>query len=415
MNARQKLESASQARHKAQRAAPLCLLLAFTSLACVTRETFYLEVLGSVTDAATAAPLADVEVRSLEEATRTDGSGRYRLRVARGLRELTYVAPGRTPVRKLVVVRERRDAKRDVTLDVLMPAPGAAARKRLVVQRGYATDSTAKDLPLEVGDSTLVSTIDELGNDDEAVSLGHPERVYAPVWAPGSEDAIFYNVTTPGKTAETRFDLMGVHRYNVSSRTDARLWGGMGRATQLVAVSPSGDAFVASTPQNAFLVEGLTGGRESVIYGTTTAGARTGTVLGAFWAPDASIYLAVSDPIGDAASESRIARLPAPGQAAETGNDRLVASTTEFFKHPVALSDGRLLFSYATLADATRHGIRLRETDGTVRDLLPGGWQPVSLVGDILLYIQDDDLHRRNLTTGQDLVIAQATEWAAWR
>jgi hypothetical protein len=379
---------------------------------CVTHETVFADVLGLVVDASTSSPLADVEVRCSESTTHTDGNGRYRLRVPRGLRQLTYAAVDRPPVRKLVVVRQSQE----ITLDALLPAAHPTARPRLVFQRGFYTDSMNQDLPIEAGDASLVSVADDLGNDDQGLALGHV--VKRPVWGEGDDDAVYYSVQTVGKNSDTRFDLMGVYRYAFDSKTAVRVWGGKYRDTEFVAMAPTGDAFVASTNGTAYLVEDFRGTpKETIVLEASKPPNRTGAFVGLAWAPSALIHLSVQQPVGESGVQGRVVQIDRTHPPASTAAGELspfLASDNEYLSDPLPLADGRMIYFYLS-GDRSHRGLRLRETDGTTRDLLPGAWTAVSLQGDVLLYIQDNDLHRRTLTGGQDLVIAQGTAWAAWR
>jgi hypothetical protein len=387
----------------------------FTSLAltsgCPEGERVTAEVEGMVIDAETVAPLVDVEVRSRLSSGRTDASGRYRLPVSRGLRELTYAAPGRASVRKLVVVR----GPEAITLDVLVPREMGPRRRRLVFQRGTATDNAVKELPLETGDDTLVSIADDLGNDDVGFPVGHAEGTINPVWAASDEDAIYFGVRTFGPPGDRRFDSLGVYRYDLVTQQARRLWGGQYRDPDFVAVAPSGDAVVASTRQKVYLIEGLRSTpQETILYeATPVVGALLGGITAIAWAPQSKIHLSVSEPNTEGPHDMIIVKRR-PSDAVPGAQMPLLASETDYFTDLVPLADGRLLYGYIG-SDGSRRGIGLIEVDGSKRDLLPDATKPVSLEGGVLLYIVKDELHRRDLVSGLDLVIAQGTRWAAWR
>ena len=171
--------------------------------------------------------------------------------MSKGVREITYALPDRTPLRKYVVARKAGE----IQLDVLYPS-GPARPRRLVLQRGPAIDESGNDLDREAGEANLISVSDELGNDETFLALGHRGggSLYSPVWD-GVGNAIYYSYTNFSIDDRYRGDY-GVFHYDLDGKKRTRVWGAPKYQVnpESIALSPEGTAIVASMQGSSVIV-----------------------------------------------------------------------------------------------------------------------------------------------------------------
>jgi hypothetical protein len=175
-----------------------------------------------------------------------------------------------------------------------------------------------------------------------------------------------------------------------------------------IAVASDGQALVASNG-NAFLFQEplVRSDKVSKLYSPSSlAGASVSSLA---WGPSANLYVGLWDTNGlpNGLIRHRIDRFSVDFTSHET--------FLEDADRPLPLSDGALVYWHggARILDP---GLRLREVDGTTRDLMPGDWIfPIAFdrAANAVTYRLKDELHRRNLTTGLDLVIVQSVDTAS--
>jgi hypothetical protein len=269
------------------------LVLALVALGgCAGRELPVAALSGVILDAASGAPLVGVKVQSKQASTASDDSGHYKLTVTQGVREITYAAPDRPPVRKFVVAKSAEA----IQLDVLYPATGPAARRALVLARGLALAEDGGALVREAGEENLVSVTDDLGNEETFLALGHGGYpVYSPVWDPAA-DAIYYGVQSVLSTKD-KLDQLGVFRFDLAGGRK-RVWGpDTALGPESIAVAPDGKSLAASLQQSVLVVRDLAGSPRAEVLreGPSQVTAIWGFADPVAWAPGPDILLPAYD------------------------------------------------------------------------------------------------------------------------
>jgi hypothetical protein len=367
-------------------------LLAVSCAGCPRPEVHAL-VAGVVIDANTQRPVAGVEIISHGQTATTDAAGHYVLAITGGVRELTIVPPDGRPLRKYVVARDASDLR----LDVLVPPPGESPTPSLLLQRGYWSDSENENLPLDAGNRALVSGVDAFGNGDTFFAPASGHSVESPVWAPAG-DAFYFSDVAYHVHHDDPLNY-GLKRFDPSSGKTTNMWFDE-TSPHTIAVAPDGDALVAASSSGIYMFEGLLGARPS--HRLIPIG-----VNWVAWGPSEEIYASMLEMVGPATHRSRMTRLWANGQTRD-------GTFLEDASRPLPLADGGLVYYYDG-RDVEEPLIRLREPDGTTRDLMRGNVFPAAFdrAANALTYRLGDELHRRDLGTGLDLVIVQAVAFAS--
>jgi hypothetical protein len=379
-------------------AAALALLV--TACAGCSQPQVHARVVGLVVEAATERPLTGVAVTSHGMTATTDSDGRYELDVTVGVRELTFVLLDGRQLRKFVIPRDASD----VRLDVLVPAVGASRTPELLLQRRYPSDKDSNDLSFDAGNQFLLSATDAFGNDDHFFTppWNNYQRPDSPVWSP-TGDAIYFSDRT-GVNHGDELPLRGLQRFEPATGTLTHMWF-KAHQTDCIAVAPDGQALVASNG-NAYLFREplVRSNKVSDIYAPTSQeGASVSFVA---WGPSANLYVGLWDTGGlpNGRVHHHIERFSTDLTSHETFLDDA--------DRPLPLADGALIYWHGgdRIFDP---GLRLREVDGTTRDLMPGDWIfPIAFdrAANAVTYLLEQQLHRRNLTTGLDLVIVQSVD-----
>lgn len=357
-------------------------------------------------DAATGTPVPNVEVRWDKTSARTDETGRYTLPVARGVRAVSYRLADASTIRKQVIVR----LEDTIQLDVLVREETAEPRHQLVLDRGNAYDDTGAPIPNDQADPAILSTADELGNDQQALRLG-VRYAYSPIWTPEG-DAIYYARSgTAARPSEIRTEE-GVFRYDLATRTTKQIFGPDATlGPQSIALSPNGTRMIAAAQKEVYLIENL---RDPTPTGRLILQSPRSpddwTVSDVAWAPHPSMYLTIQQRHPET-SGARISRINPDDLSTEPA---FVADDGNHVTSPLPLGDGRLLFQHVARSLESR-SIWIRDNTGAVAEFLSPGMFPVDLdpAGRIFLYINKENLHRRDLVSGLDLVIANSVRSAS--
>ena len=302
-----------------------------------------------------------------------------------------------------------------VQLDVLYPTPGATPRRKLVLDRGLASRG-GSPIHQDAGEQRLISISDDLGNDESFLALGHGGYpVYSPVWDPSGQ-SIYYAVE--GILAhEDQLVNLGVFRYELDQKKRTRVWGAgqTGVDPQAIALSPDGNAMVASNTKSILLLTNLRGStvQSQVLGQATPVASNWGFSPPVAWAPSAFVYVPAYDK--DATSGAgRILRSSPEDRRLEPA---VVVAGQDIANFPLPLSDGRFLFtrSSSTPSPTDPGSIWVAQADGSVSELFGPAKLAVAFDPEtqILLYITRDQLHRRDLKTGRDLVIVSLARSAA--
>ena len=93
---------------------------------------------------------------------------------------------------------------------------------------------------------------------------------------------------------------------------------------------------------------------------------------------------------------------------------RFAGAKDEILNYPVPLADGRVLFTKWS-GDLARAAIRIGDENGQTKELFGPAWLPVAYDPDsnVLIYIRDYQLHRRDLASGLNLVLVSYVRSAA--
>lgn len=379
-----------------------CALLAVACTGCPQAQVHALLV-GSVVDATTERPIAGVAVSSRGLTATTDGEGRYSLDIPVGVREVRFALPDGRNLRKYAVPR----GAGNIRIDVLVPDAGAPPPPALLLQRGDNFDEALQDLSFEAGNQFMLSETDALGNDDHFFApRWTSQEVESPVWSPAG-DAIYFS-DRQGVARADALPSRGLQRIDPATGEVTHLWF-QASAPDSIAIAPDGHALVATDGASVYLFHNLL---EPPVTHTTVVTPMPGPNRGFQWLAWASgndIYAGVAEPVDAAASAFRyhIERLSETGEVLDP---RVVEDATR----PLPLADGALVYWHGGAAVADP-GLRLLE-NGTTRDLMKGdGLFPVAFdrATNALTYRRGNELHRRNLETGLDLVIVQSVRSAS--
>jgi hypothetical protein len=276
-------------------------------------------------------------------------------------------------------------------------------------------DQVARPVRREAGEEQMVSITDDLGNDDRALTLGYRgHSARTPIWSPAA-DAIYFGVYGFAVHSDEAKKIEGVFRYDMATGQVRQLWvadhGTWVDGVWSLALSPDGNSMVAAGQSIAYLVEDLLGPsprHRIVLDHKTAAGRPLGGLQGVAWAPSAFFYLELEDRDDPRIPRGRIARVRPDNLQIEP--KFIESEPGELVRCPLPLADGRVM-----LGHTAGPSIMVADAAGVVSDLGILGYCPVALdpAANVLFYLDRHNLHRRNLTTGTDLVIVQSVESAS--
>jgi hypothetical protein len=379
-------------------------LLAVACTGCPQAQVHALLV-GSVVDATTERPIPGVAVSSHGQTATTDGDGHYSLDITVGVREVRFGLPDGRSLHKYAVPR----GAGKIRVDVLVPTAGAPPAPALLLQRGDSFDQALQDLSFDAGNQFMLSETDALGNDDHFFAPHWTsQQVESPVWSP-TADAIYFS-DRQGVAHPDELPSRGLQRLDPATGEVTHLWF-QASPPNSIAIAPDGHALVATDEASVYLFQHLL---EPPVTHTTVITPTPGPNRGfqwLAWSPGNDIYAGVAEPVGAGASAFRyhIERLSPTGEVLDP---QVVDDATR----PLPLGDGALVYCHGGQGVADP-GVRLLE-NGTTRELMKGDWLfPVAFdrATNNLTYRSGSDLHRRNLETGLDLVIAQSVRSASLR
>jgi hypothetical protein len=362
-------------------------------------------VAGTVLDAHSMAPLPGVDISWKSHKVTSDSAGRYEIRLPAGVREISFAAPNRPLVRKIIIVREPGARVRQ---DALIPGSPETPRKVLALDRGSRTARKGKDLDSDVSGDSSISLADEYGNHDQLLGLQTGRmRVHSPVWL-GPETIAFAKagvIHDPKKSV-----LLGVFQYRTDSGAIRQIASGIG--AQFLSKAPRKEALAIAGQKDLYIMDSLTD-PTSVrrIFGVA---ANRGFLLSVAWAPDDRIYFTVEDSIQlddrHFLSRSRIASIKADG----TGLEPDWASDTQYsYRYPVAHGADILFCRFAL--DGTQQTLWNRNIrTGQTKPVLEPGLRAVHTGSGRVYYIYKQDLHLRDVKSGADWVIVNSVTEASY-
>ena len=363
---------------------------------------------GTVLDAATWKPLANVKVSGAGTPAVTDSAGKYRLEVPAGIHTLTFAATGRPPAVKLLVARP---GAASIRLDALLPAakPGLG---RLVLDRGALLDSGGKPLSGRPPSEATITWTDAFGNQDQFVNLGvRGFRTYSPIWNADGR-AIFYGVEGTFHKQEDRQKL-GAFRYEPGTNKTSPVLQGTGIID--LRLAPTGNVLAACGQRELFVITkpDKPSPNSQVIMSLSKG---KGSLLGAAWGPELWLYVTVDDQIPVDArrsyNRSRIARIHATGRDLSAS---WAADMAYCFRYACPAPDGKeMLYSRFRLDGKDPVILAKNLASGAVRTVASQAMRPVRFDSKQgrLYYILQNDLHLRELKSGTDLVLATSVESA---
>lgn len=396
----------SSAAGDLRRALPAaCLALAAILSLGLTPSALAGTVSGTVLDAATWKPLANVKVSGAGNPAVTDSAGKYRLDVPAGIHSLTFTATGRPPTVKFMVVRPGASLRLDALLPAAKAGPG-----RWVLDRGALLDPDGKPLAGRPASGATVARTDAFGNQDQFVDLGvRGFRTCSPIWnADGT--AIFYGVEGTSQKQEDRQKL-GAFRFDLATRKSSPVMQGTGVID--LRIAPTGNVLAASGQRELFVITkpDKPSPNAQLIMSISKG---KGWVLGAAWGPELWLYTTVDDqiPIDKRRSynRSRIARIHATGRDL---NAAWAADTAYSFRYACPSPDGKeMLYSRFRLDGKEPVILAKNLTSGAVRTVAAQAMRPVRFEPrqGRLYYIHQGDLHVRDLKSAVDLVLVSSVE-----
>jgi len=356
-------------------------------------------VTGVVLDAGTLRPLPGVTVSWKSHSATSDKAGRYQLEVMAGVRELIFSARDRSAVNKMLLIR---NAGSRVRLDAMLPKPGGAGGKVLVLDRGSRAGEHGRDLASDVAADSSISLADEFGNNDQILQLKTgSDRVHSPVWITRERIA---------------FAKEGLHEPQSSKRQGVFEFQSNAALIQPLAAE-TGIRFLSKPAQRESLAIG--GDKDLYVLDSLSKpaalrrifglGAREGFVLSIFWAMDDRIYFTVDDrvPLDDRhyLTRSRIGSVKPDGADLKTD---WASDPGYSFRYPAMGENGAILFGRFDL-DGKHQGLWSRgPANEKMTAVAAPALRAIHIESGRLYYIYQQDLHLRILGTGDDWVIVNS-------
>jgi hypothetical protein len=363
-------------------------------------------IMGTVLDSGAMAPLPGVEVSWRSQKVTSDKSGHYEIEVPAGVREISFSAPHRPPVRKVLIVRKPGSRVRQ---DVLLPNSPATPRKVLALDRGSRVGQHGKDLDSDVSADSTISLADEYGNHDQLLTLNIGRyRVHSPVWlnamtiAFGKEGVLHH--------AENSRRL-GVFQFQSDSTRIQQITSEIG--AHFLSKSPQNDALAIASQKDLYIMDSLSNPASlRRIFGLD---ANKGFLLSIAWAPDDRIYFTVDDSVQlddrHYLNRSRIASMKADGTDLKPD----WASDPQYsYRYPMNAEDAEIIFCRFTL-DGNQQTLWSRNIrTGKTKPVAEPALRAVHMDSSAsrLYYIYQQDLHLRNLKSGADWVIVNSVQEA---
>jgi len=363
-------------------------------------------ITGTVLDPGSMKPLPGVEVSWKSQEVISDKAGHYEIELPAGVREISFSAPDRPPVRKVLIVRQPGSRVRQ---DVLLPSSPGTPRKVLALDRGSRVGQHGKDLDSDVSADSTISLADEYGNHDQLLTLNIGKtRVHSPVWL---------NATTIAFGKEgvlhhpENLRLLGVFQFQTNSARIQQVAAEIG--AHFLSKSPQKDAMAIASQKDLYIMESLS--NPASLRRIFSLGANKGFLLSIAWAPDDRIYFTVDDSVQlddrHYLSRSRIASMKADGTDLKPD----WASHPQYsYRYPVNAESGEIIFC--------RFALDGKQQTLWSRNILTGKTKPVAepalravhldSSASRLYYIYQQDLHLRNLKSGADWVIVNSVKEA---
>ncbi len=363
-------------------------------------------VSGTVLDPGSMTPLPGVEVAWKSQKVTSDKAGHYGIQLPAGVREISFAAPNRPPVRKVLIVRQPGSRVRQ---DVLLPNSPGTARKVLALDRGSRVGQHGKDLDSDVSADSTISLADEYGNHDQLLTLNIGKtRVHSPVWlnattiAFGKEGVIHHPENSR---------LLGVFQFQTDSARVQQIASEVG--AHFLSKSPQKDALVVADQKDLYIMDSLSNPASlRRIFGL---GANKGFLLSIAWAPDDRIYFTVDDSIQvderHYLSRSRIASMKTDGTDLKSD----WASDPQYsYRYPANGEGLQIMFGRFAL-DGKQQTLWSRDIrTGKTTQVVEPGLRAVHMDSSAsrLYYIYRQDLHLRDLKSGVDWVIVNSVKEA---
>jgi hypothetical protein len=363
-------------------------------------------IMGTVLDSGSMTPLPGVEVSWKSQKVSSDKAGHYEIQLPAGVREVSFSAPNRPSVRKVLIVRQPGSRVRQ---DVLLPNLQGAPFKVLALDRGSRVGSHGKDLDSDVSADSTISLADEYGNHDQLLTLNIGKtRVHSPVWlnattiAFGKEGVIHH---------PENLRLLGVFQFQTDSARIQQVASEVG--AHFLSKSPQRNALAIATQKDVYVMESLSNPASlRRIFGLD---ANKGFLLSIAWAADDRIYFTVDDSIllddRHYLNRSRIASMKADGTDLKAD----WASDAQYsYRYPINGEGTEIIFSSFAL-DGKQQRLWSRDIrTGKTKQVAEPGLRAVHIDSRAsrLYYIYQQDLHLRDLKSGADWVIVNSVKEA---
>jgi len=363
-------------------------------------------IMGTVLDPGSMTPLPGVEVSWKSQKVSSDKAGHYEIQLPAGVREISFSAPNRPPITKVLIVRQPGSRVRQ---DVLLPNSPGTPRKVLALDRGSRVGPHGKDLDSDVSADSTISLADQYGNHDQLLALNIGKtRVHSPVWlnattiAFGKEGVIHHPENSR---------LLGVFQFQTDSARIQQIAAEVG--AHFLSKSPERDALAIATQKDVYIMESLSNPASlRRIFGLD---ANKGFLLSIAWAPDDRIYFTVDDSVQlddrHYLSRSRIASLKADGTDLKPD----WASDAQYsYRYPISTEGAEIIFCRFALDGKQQtlwsRNIRTGKTGPVAEPALRAVHMDSS--AGRLYYIYQQDLHLRDLKSGADWVIVNSVKEA---
>jgi hypothetical protein len=383
----------------------LCSLISLSVLALSGRQQRSLAVItGRVVEAVSMKPAPGVEVSWKSQKARSDQTGRYQISIPAGIHELSFSASGHPAVRKLLVVRQASAA---LTLDVLLPSD-SGVRHVLALDRGSRLNSDGKELDSDFPSASTISLADEYGNEDHLLTLGPAQlRVHGPIWLDPSSILFGREGTLH---IEENYKFLGIFQFQIDGGRVHQIASQVG--VHFLSKSPKANALVAGDQKNLFVMDSVSDASLRPIF---SLGPNQGFLLSVVWGPDGRIYFTVDDSIQiddrRFLTKSRIASIKPDGSEL---NPTWAADTQYSYRYPVRGEGQQILLSRFSL-DGKEQTLWSRDiATGKTQQFFEGGLRAVyrDPKAGRLYYIYQQQLHLKDLKTGDDFVIVNSVNEA---